>query len=956
MRRPLNDPRTRCPRLRLCLCLRRRASAALAALALVGTAAALSPALAQLPGPESFAKEPRTPTELWDAVDYLVRVGQADAAVPYLRKFLASNPDDATLLEIRGRYGVGTVLRLDEFPDTKPLVRPLLERFAAASRRSATQPGRLQGAIAGLTRTRPEQDYGVERLREAGPNAVPAVIAALNDASRSGEDRALIAANLGRLDHSAVPPLIAVLDSPDAVLATDAAEALGRIGDPRAIPALTYASARKDKGAGESPQEAARGAIARLTGRPFSQQTRTAARVLADEARKYLIHAVRFPGDTVELWEWEGDRPAPRTVPSSEAEGILGLRYARQALAIDPADARAQATFVALALEKAVARVGLDRFPAEDPTGAWPTALAAGPDVLGEVLRVAIADGHSELASAAAMALGRVVNRDSLTAGRRPSPLVEALSAPDRRAQFAAAKALVELEPARPFPGSSRVVPTLARFVGDAPAPQAVVIDGNLNRGNRVASMVSNLGYDPTTVERGDQGFQLAAESAGVEAIFLEPSGLQGAWGVRQTLANLRADARTAGLPVFLLLPEDPRAEQTYLDRGRELTRTEREPNDEPGQAQPLIVAPDTRRARVQGSLPAADAQGDYYRLGPLRPGTTVLGHVSLPSVSTLNPGEALLTLEREILVGPRREPRGFTVAESRAGRLAYLIPAAPEPAPKDNKAEAQRAADRKAAEAKGQPFFDTPPEPPAYGDYLLHIRPTLPIGREGAPARERGALPRYILDVAQLQKVATTPGTSAVRERLEDDQASFPRVAILVPTTDANLWKRQVDAAMARMGALPLSAAERDAFAKGAAALLARIASRPGSPLAGGLDRAGPALTGALNSAAGVAASEALGDVPGIEAQRGLADAAIDPSRPDNLRRRAAEALARSLQRFGPLIAADQEPKLLEALDRESDPAVRAALAAALGALRPRPALVGRRLPAYRLAPAAQP
>ncbi|MFO0952077.1 MAG: hypothetical protein U0835_13205 [Isosphaeraceae bacterium] len=34
-------------------------------------------ALAQPPGPEIFARDPKTPLELWDAVDYLVRTEQA---------------------------------------------------------------------------------------------------------------------------------------------------------------------------------------------------------------------------------------------------------------------------------------------------------------------------------------------------------------------------------------------------------------------------------------------------------------------------------------------------------------------------------------------------------------------------------------------------------------------------------------------------------------------------------------------------------------------------------------------------------------------------------------------------------------------------------------------------------------------------------------------------------------
>src|SRR5437016_5707525 len=82
-------------------------------------------------------------------------------------------------------------------------------------------------------------------------------------------------------------------------------------------------------------------------------------------------------------------------------------------------------------------------------------------------------------------AWGRVTDRDALSTDR-PPPLIEALTAPDRRVQFAAAKALVELNPRRAFPGSSRVVPTLARFVTEAPAPKVVVIDGNINRANQV--------------------------------------------------------------------------------------------------------------------------------------------------------------------------------------------------------------------------------------------------------------------------------------------------------------------------------------------------------------------------------------------------------------------------------------------------------------------------------------
>ena len=81
--------------------------AAITCLAL-GLAGLTASARAQVPGPESFAQEPRTPMELWSAIDYLVRTGQIKQAVPYLEKFMSTQLDDATLIEIRDKFGTGS--------------------------------------------------------------------------------------------------------------------------------------------------------------------------------------------------------------------------------------------------------------------------------------------------------------------------------------------------------------------------------------------------------------------------------------------------------------------------------------------------------------------------------------------------------------------------------------------------------------------------------------------------------------------------------------------------------------------------------------------------------------------------------------------------------------------------------------------------------------------------------
>jgi hypothetical protein len=933
-------------------------------------------ASAQVAGPETFAKEPKTPLELWDAADYLVRTGQPAQAVPYLRAFLRGRVDDALLLEIRDRYGAGSVLRLDEYPETRPLARPILDRMEAAAQRHAADPARIERFVNALTASQAEQDYAIERLRASGPYAVPAILRALDRQGRGAAARAQVAENLGRLDRSAVPPLLAALEAPDPGKAADVARALGRIGDPRAIPTLTYFAAAA--GVPDVLRDAARDAVEQLTGRPFAARPRTPARVLADEARRYMVHAYAFPAGRVEVWSWRGNQPVATAMSSGEAESVLGIRAARRALALSPTDFDAQATFVGLALRHGVRRAGLPAFEANSLAGdpaATSIALAAGPGVLEEVLRRAIVDGETDLAAATALVLARVEDRDAIAAAKRPSALVAALSAPDRRIRFAAARALVEMQPQRPFPGSSRVVPTLAWFVADPAAPRAVVVDGAASRAGRFAAALRALGYEASVAPDGPEGFRQAADSADVEAVFIEPSALRGDWRAVDLITNLRADARTAALPVFLVQPDalefDPSFAAGPIAPGREI-----EPNDDILHANPLLIPPLSPRVRVLGLLQNNDAEGDYYRIGPLTPGTWIAARLAIPEASSLQLGDIEMTLEREVRHGGKPELNGLVVARSDPiGRIDYVVPATPEPEPKPAaeaapkpggaaapKDEEKKADDEAKADAAPKAAGEAGPEiglatskvdrgPAEYGGYYLRVK-----GR--VRARDRGSMPRYVLGVLVIDPTRPAgPRPALVRQRLDELAGQFSRVAVIVPTSDPDLLRRQVGRVLQRLGVRPLSEAERAAYAQGAAGLLGWLGGRPGTPFDADIARAGPALTVALNvPAIGLPAAAALGDVPGVEAQRGLADAALDPSRPAPFRIATAGQLARSIQRFGPLLADDQERRLAEELNREADPALRAALSAVLGALRPKPVDVGGLLQSYRLEPAAAP
>lgn len=575
---------------------RRRGIALIAlAVACVAGPAGVSAVQAQAPGPELFAKPPETPLELWDAVDYLIRTGQPAQAAPYLRAFLKANPDDATLLQIRDQYGVGSVLNLQDYPETSSQAEALLGRFNEAARRQARDPERLRRFVQGLTGTHAEQQYALENLRQAGPYAVPAVVEALSSPEIQDRERGRLVVNLARLGPPAVPAIVAMLDAPDTTLAAAAAEALGRLGDPRAVPFLTFPAARQPESVVTEP---ARQAVARLTGWNWASQTRSPRRVLLDEAELYLAHAPSPLAGSGEVWVWQGSNVVPQQATPGQIKGYYGLKLARQALELDPTDHQAQTLVAALALEKTVETSGVAAFPGQDSLGAYPLAVSAGPQVLADVLRLALDRNLPDLAAAAALVLGNVADRDALYIPTTPPhPLIAALDSSDRRTRFAAARALVNLEPSRPFPGSSRVVPVLAQFAAGRQQRRAVIVDGSRNRANTVGSVLHELGYETLVATSGPEGFRLATGSADVEAVFIEPTALIEPWTARDLLANLRADSRTNTLPVIV---------HAALDRQNQLEPIVR---DDPHVA--FLVTP----VDAQASGPAIQRELD--RIGP---------------------------------------------------------------------------------------------------------------------------------------------------------------------------------------------------------------------------------------------------------------------------------------------------------------------------------------------------
>ena len=884
----------------------RIAPACVAALASLAIGPATGVATAQAPGLERFARQPETPSELWNAITYLTRVGRTDQALPLLDRFVESDPDDATLLEIRDRYGVGSILRLEDDPRTAPRVAELLVRINDAAARAARDPARIDRGIALLGGSPVEQGQGLIRLREAGPYAVPALLEAVGSAEPGSPERALLVGNLGRLDRRVVPPLIAALESPDATMAADVASVLGRIGDPRALPALVWSATRDGL-----VRDEAEAAVRRLAGPRAGALLEAPARLFLTEARRYLDGAYDFPEGQVEVWEWLDGGVAARSVSEAEAEALLGERDARRAAELLPDDREA----AALLLTFRVAEYARDPELSPDDLGA--ELDAAGPEALADALTLALGAGYDDAAVPLAAALGRSSDPSMLAAGGN-SPLVAALGSPDRRVQLAAAEAILAIDPPRPFPGSSRVVPILSRSLEVGPAPQVVVASASTATTGLIAAGLASLGYDPIQALSADEAFALAVASAGVEALVVDPSGLRGARDARDLMIDLRADARTAGLPVLLPLPIDP---ATALARSESYRffQAEREPNDAPGNASPLAFVGRPRRATVNGRLsptdrppynqqprdfptpepaapvegepapspPPVDRSGDLFALGPLRTGDRITATVAPTAGSILEPDDFVLWIER------REGPAGVAEARGIGGvSLGVEVP----------------------------------------GLYDLRI--------QADESRHYGFRALYTVDVTLYDStLATLPVIGTVRLAVEELASGFPHVAVLAAPGDPSALGGALLRAWDEAEVVPLTAEERGSIPLRAAEALAGIAGRPDGPFAPELVRASPSLRLALSSPdLAMPAATALAAVPTVEAQRSLADLALDNSQLIESRRAAAEGLRGSVDRFGPLLARDQGPRLFRAAEREPDRGLSDALRSLVSAMRPAP------------------
>jgi len=514
---------------------------------------------------------PQTLYEVVRSAHLCIGLGEPEVGRLLLKKAMGMKPTGEQLIDMSDRLGVGMMFRFSNDPDIQPEGKMMSDMVLDAINARLSDVDRIKELVNRLEHPDPRvRENVISELREARHNAIGPLVVALADPARK-EQHQTIARALVVMEIDAVQPLLGLLEKADPRVMVQAIRILGAIGSSRAYYYMLgpYACENSDP----EIRRAAGSVIFKLTGKLPNQ--RQAVELLRQRSLAFLEREQPIPGiigDEVVLWHWnEGQgRCVPRTYKDSEARRELAARFARDARAILPNDPEIKKLYLTASLEWETQEIGIDMpwYQKKEEGEAQPVdedarlkenlkyrplaakAKAAGIDQVEDILVYAMDKGHTGAAIAAARLLGESKESKRLlaAAGHEMPALIRACNHPDRRIRFAAAEAVMELEPQGDFPGLVQVVRTLQHLGSSQGAPRAIVGCTVSSHAHRLAAGLIARGYEVDVVRTGKEMLARTAACPDYEIALIDPA--IASPEVERLLYALRKDARSADIRV----------------------------------------------------------------------------------------------------------------------------------------------------------------------------------------------------------------------------------------------------------------------------------------------------------------------------------------------------------------------------------------------------------------------
>ena len=530
-----------------------------------------------------FFQKPKTPAEHWAALEFEVEIGKFDLAALFLKQLLELQPkenvDKALLLieEVKGLQAFTRLRAVKKWTDYKRFdeaakknVEILITRMTKALQDHLTSATRIKKFIGNLdAKTIEERAYAYLQLQRSGPFAVSYMLDAMLANKKTALHDKIVEAMVS-LPKDIVPAFLEVFkarnakDAGDSDLRLTMLDIVHKRADRRVVPYLWHMSESKLYSA--AVRLKAKQLLALFEKTPLADLP-PANKVLTEMAEQYFEHNVRFSNPNYyKYWNWDGAKLGvmPTVLTVRQAETLFGLRHAREALELEPNNQRTQIVFLNQYLR-------LEIFPALDQS-----AYNATPDSLQRLLvkldtnfLLTMLDQATRRNAVPILlpiidALGK---QGSARAARvsgsgRPIGLAKTLDFPNRRVQFAAAEAVLNLPLIEnPFItadknpiAATRVIEVLRRFLNADLEPKAMVLFPPMAEAAKIRGWVRAGGWQTDVAYKINDAIKQLHASTDYDVIFIHQNATK--MQIAFAMTQLRQDRNHGNLPVLLVTPK----------------------------------------------------------------------------------------------------------------------------------------------------------------------------------------------------------------------------------------------------------------------------------------------------------------------------------------------------------------------------------------------------------------
>ncbi len=520
--------------------------------------------------------KPTKPDQWIHDVQALLNLNRPVFAKEYLKQFSALKPDDAELARIESRYGTALFLRLATTPQLQPEGAAVADAVTQAAHARMQDGARLAALVDRLS----DADRAVARsalveLVKAGSVAAVPMITVLADDNRK-EAHVAVSTALAALGNEAVDPLIAALGSSNQVLRAQVIAILDKIKSLRATPFVLATALAPQGGVDPRVQRAATKMLRDTLGDVPSRDEAT--QFLTRQLDEFLAGSPPGPvdqNDHVTVWIWDASQQIPRQqeTAAEDASFVAAALAAEQLHALNATDSEFKQMYLATGLEVAKRLNGYNRPLTQEIGAIYRHAESANTAHLEQVLELALKRKMQGAAIAIIDLLSARKDSELLhSADGKPRLLARALLSPMPRVKFAAAQAVMNIDPTHAYPGSSYLPEVLAYLSASGGVRRVLIGNPRQADAQQLAGFYNVLGFvvDSRTTGRA---FALQAFTDPDYRFLLIHDAIDHP-RYRELIQTLRRDPRTADLPVGVIVREENQESAEWFAKTDPLTIT----------------------------------------------------------------------------------------------------------------------------------------------------------------------------------------------------------------------------------------------------------------------------------------------------------------------------------------------------------------------------------------------